>query len=250
MLDLRAVVRAPLLVPSPLQKYLPNPGRHLVDGDLILTDGGIPEPDYSYAAVVGELPAADVLSRAEAFFEAIPYSIMVEVESAPVLDSALASRGWLLDEEEPALALAPIPAPGAFPAAPPEITIQLVTTEALLADFRAITRTPPARVPSLRAATDAAVALLVGYVGEVPVATARLSCCGEVGEVMGVVTVPDWRRRGYGVALTWAAIAAGLQRGCAAISLTATEMGFPLYRSMGFVPICTYRTYLPPAEPA
>lgn len=246
MLDLRAVVRAPLYVSSPIQKYMPNPGSHLVDGGLILIDGGVPDLDYRCAAVVDELPVEDVLSRAATFFGGGPFSIMVEAESAPVLAAELLARGWQLDEEEPALALVPIPSPDTYPETPSELTIELVSTEAQLADFRAITRTPPARIPSLQAATDAAVALLVGYVSDAPVATARLTCCGPVAEILGVVTLPDRRRRGYGAALTWAAIDASLERGCAAATLTATEMGFPLYRRMGFVPVCTYRTYLPP----
>lgn len=246
MLDLRAIVRAPLYVPSPLQAYLPNPGRHRVEGELILVDGGVLEPGYSYVAVVGELPPDELFARAGAFFGENPYAVTLEVEAAPALSATLQACGWLLDEEEPALALALLPPSDEIPVSPPELTIELVTTEARLADFRAITRTPRERIPSLRAATDPAVALLVGYVDGEPVATARLSCCGAVGEIMGVTTLPHCRRRGYGAALTWAAIAAGVERGCTAMTLTATEMGLPLYRKMGFVPVCTYRTYVPP----
>jgi hypothetical protein len=30
------------------------------------------------------------------------------------------------------------------------------------------------------------------------------------------------------------------------MTLTASEMGYPVYLRMGFVPVCRYRTYLPP----
>ena len=33
--------------------------------------------------------------------------------------------------------------------------------------------------------------------------------------------------------------------GCRAFLLTATEMGYPVYVKMGFVPVCTLRTYEP-----
>ena len=80
-----------------------------------------------------------------------------------------------------------------------------------------------------------------------PVATSRVSCLGAVGDLMGVVTDDAFRRRGIGTAMTWAAIDAARQRGCTAITLTATEMGLPVYQRMGFIHACTLRTYLPPA---
>jgi len=51
------------------------------------------------------------------------------------------------------------------------------------------------------------------------------------------------RRRGYGAAMTWAAIAEGVKRGCTAAALRATEMGESVYAAMGFVDVCTFRTY-------
>jgi len=61
----------------------------------------------------------------------------------------------------------------------------------------------------------------------------------------GIVTMSAARRRGYGAALTWAALAAGREQGCVAATLTATEMGYPLYQRLGFQPAGVYRTYLP-----
>ena len=63
---------------------------------------------------------------------------------------------------------------------------------------------------------------------------------------MGVVTHPEFRRRGYGTALTWAAIAAARAMGARAALLGATPLGYPVYLKMGFTPICTMRTYEPP----
>jgi hypothetical protein len=31
------------------------------------------------------------------------------------------------------------------------------------------------------------------------------------------------------------------------MTLTASAMGYPVYVAMGFVPVCTIRTYLPPS---
>ena len=46
--------------------------------------------------------------------------------------------------------------------------------------------------------------------------------------------------------MTWAAVAAGLERGCDVIILSASEMGYSVYLRMGFVPVCRYRTYIRP----
>lgn len=41
-------------------------------------------------------------------------------------------------------------------------------------------------------------------------------------------------RRGFGTAMTWAAVAAGARAGVAAVVLQASDMGRPVYERMGF----------------
>ena len=245
MVDLRALAHAPLLAPSPLQRYRREPGRHVVHDGLILTAIGGDGPDFNAAIVLGPMPPERAFALADAFFGTSGYSVTVEVETAGPVEEAIVARGWQLDEEEPALVLTPIPAP---PQPPPGLTILPVTTEQAFAQFMAVSQTAYRWMPSLRAAQDPAVALFVGYDGEEPIGASRLTCVGGVGDINGVVTAPTHRRRGIGTAMTWAAITEGARRGCTAMTLTATEMGYPVYRRMGFVPACTYRTYLPPAS--
>lgn len=241
-LDLRSIVRTPLLVPSPLERYRPEPGRHAVHDGLVLTASGRPGPDFNSAFAFGPVPPERFFALADAFFDATGYAILVESGSAQPVEDAIRAEGWRLDEEEPALALAPVPT------SPPPIglTIRLVTTEAEFADFMAVSQTAYRWIPSLDAARDPAVALLVGYDGNAPVATSRIARHSEVGDINGVVTLPTHRRRGFGTAMTWAAVAEGARRGCTALTLTATAMGYPVYVRMGFVPVCIYRTYVPP----
>ncbi len=240
--DFQAIVRAPVLIASPLQKYRTEPGRHVVHDDLVLTAMGGDGPDFNNMAVLGPIAPERAFALADAFFDT-GYCVTVESEVAEPVEQALRAQGWDLDEEEPALVLAPLPA---IPPTPPDLAIHLVTTDASFADFMTISHTVHRWVPSLRAAMDPDVALLVGYVGDEAVATARLACYGDVGEITGVVTMPAHRRRGLGTAMTWAAIAEGARRGCTAMTLTASEMGYPVYLRMGFVPVCRFRTYLPP----
>ena len=239
----REIARAALVLPSPLDRYRPSASRRAAYGAFTLVADGDQGSTFNRAVVLGPVAPERLFAMADAFF-ADSFSVVIESGAAAVLERVLQVRGWRLDEEEPALVLAPIPEAG--PPAPADLDIRQVVDTAGLADFRQVSQTPSVYLPSLVAARDPAVVLLVGHVGGQAVATARVTCLASVVEVMGVVTLPAARRRGYGRALTWAALAAGRVRGCTAATLTATAMGLPLYQSMGFQPAGTYRTYLPP----
>ncbi len=247
--DLRAIARAPLLIPSPLERYRGGQPRRIPHEHVTLFAGGTPGPEFNYALVFGPIAPDALFALADATFaDAGGYSVAVEVESAPAVVEALEANGWEMDEEEPALALRGLPS--SIPAPPAGLTISRVSDEAGLAHFRAITETGTQILPSLAAATDPGVACFVGYRDGSPVATSRLVCLGTVAEITGVVTAPAHRRRGYGTALTWAAIMEGAARSCTATTLTATPLGYPVYVRMGFQPVCTYRIYLPPPLPS
>jgi GNAT superfamily N-acetyltransferase len=245
--DPRAIVHAALVAPSPLERYRSGPARRAIQGAVALICDGELGTDFNCVVVLGAARPDQVFAAAEAFFsDARAYSVLLEVDAAPAMEEAVLAAGWHLDEEEPALALARLPA--RFPAAPPELEIRRVVDSVGLADFRGVSETPSVFLPSLAASLDPDVGLFVGYLDGMPVATARMACLGAIAEVHGVVTRPDARRRGYGMALTWAAIAAAAARGCVSAMLTASAMGYPLYVRMGFVPVGIYRTYLPPAR--
>ena len=239
----RAIAHAALVLPSPLDRYRPCPSRRVEHGPVTLVADGDQGPIFNRVVVLGPVAPDHVFALAEAFF-AVRFSVVVECGVEDALETMLLARDWRLDEEEPALVLAPIP--DASPPAPAELDIRPVVDAAGLADFRSVSQTPSVYLPSLAAALDPAVVLLVGYVGGRPVATARVACLESIVELHGIVTVAERRRRGYGTALTWAALAAGRARGCTVATLTATPMGLPLYQGIGFQPAGTYRTYLPP----
>lgn len=71
---------------------------------------------------------------------------------------------------------------------------------------------------------------------------------GIVG-VYNVQVRPAFRRRGLGRAMTAAAVAYGREQGCRAAVLQSTEMGFPVYRSMGFETRYSVNQYTPGDNP-
>jgi GNAT superfamily N-acetyltransferase len=92
---------------------------------------------------------------------------------------------------------------------------------------------------------DPAFRLVTGYVDDEPVAAAAAILTGDVVGIYAVGTHDGFRRRGFGSAMTWAAIRAGVDTGCRVAVLQSSEMGLGVYRSMGFIQVCTYVLFEP-----
>ena len=247
--DLHAILRAAAEVPPPLFKYGPEPQRYQRHPGLLLLASGADPDSGEHAALVLDpiTPEQFFLWTTEFFGEGQAFSVTLEAGVAEPLEDALRQQGWEVVEEEPALVLTRIPS--TFPSAPSGLEIVRVHDEETLAAFRSITHMSPRTIPSLAAAADPAVALLVGYLDGEPATTGRLSCLGSVAEVNSVTTVPRFERRGLGTAMTWAVLAEGARRGCVSAVLTATTMGYPVYVRMGFQPVAVFRTYVPRLSP-
>jgi GNAT superfamily N-acetyltransferase len=84
----------------------------------------------------------------------------------------------------------------------------------------------------------------VGYVGGNAVATAATMVAAEVVGVYAVATLPAWRRRGFGEAVTRHALAearrvSGIERSV----LQSTQSGLSLYRQMGYRQVTIFDVY-------
>jgi ribosomal protein S18 acetylase RimI-like enzyme len=239
--DARALIRVAVTTPPPMQRYHARRPRVEAHDGFTLLDLGGPGGSINFLSIYSEPDPERIVAAVLSFFGDAGFAIGVESDTAPAFEERLQAHGWRIDEVEPSMLLRPIPE---IPAAPDGLVIRHVSTEAELDDFIRITKTGRRWIPSLAAACDPAVALFVGYVDDTPVATSRINVLGDVGDINGVETLPAYRRRGIGTALTWAAVAAGRDRGCTAITLSASPIGYPVYLKMGFQPICTYRTYV------
>ena len=92
------------------------------------------------------------------------------------------------------------------------------------------------------------VRLYAGLVEDEVVATSMLVATGAVAGIYRVATLEDQRGRGYGEALTSAAVAGDSELGCRHASLQASKLGRPVYARMGFEHALDYE-YLHPPEP-
>jgi hypothetical protein len=87
---------------------------------------------------------------------------------------------------------------------------------------------------------DPHIVAVVGSVEGVAVSAALACVSGTTVGIYNVATPAERRRRGYGAAVTWAAIEAGAAYGGDHAALQASELGAPVYRAMGFVDIGRY----------
>lgn len=74
----------------------------------------------------------------------------------------------------------------------------------------------------------------LGYFKGKPVATSLLYTARHLAGIYFVSTLPEFRRRGFGEAMTWRAVTDGRKRGCRASYLQASPMGRPVYERMGY----------------
>jgi ribosomal protein S18 acetylase RimI-like enzyme len=95
---------------------------------------------------------------------------------------------------------------------------------------------------------DPAFRFVVGYLDDHPVAGAAAILADGVAGIYAVGTVESARGRGFGQAVSWGALEAGVEAGCDVAVLQSTEMAVSVYARMGFVEVCRYVEYLPSEE--
>ena len=139
---------------------------------------------------------------------------------------------------------------GAIVSGAPELRIEQVTDETRLADFeRTLVEAYP--VPEMQpwkraalfgpAVLDSGWLLFVGYVDDEPVATAGAHVGSTLTAVEVVSTRPEFRRRGFGEAVT--AAATGVQ-GDKPAMLIASDLGRATYQRMGYLPLQRHSLWL------
>jgi N-acetylglutamate synthase len=88
--------------------------------------------------------------------------------------------------------------------------------------------------------TDPGFAVVLGCVDGEPVSTALVSVTGTTVGVYNVATPAEHQCRGYGRALTRAAVDEGIRRGCDHAVLQSSPAGQPVYEAMGFTHLGSY----------
>ena len=86
----------------------------------------------------------------------------------------------------------------------------------------------------------------VGFVDGEPVTTAVGVIDGEHVSIYNVATLPSHRGRGYGAAITDAAVRNGFEEGASFALLQSSEAGYGVYQALGFRTLEIWGTWVDP----
>jgi GNAT superfamily N-acetyltransferase len=178
----------------------------------------------------------------------LPVSVQLADPVDSSIDFGLRSAGLTDDPwRTPVMVLDPIPARAAFDV-PAGLEIRIGGSE-LRDDFHAANESGPMfrEILGARFMADDRVLAAVAYEDGEPVSCATAIRSGSTVGIYAVATLERARRRGYGRAVTWAAIEAGRSTwdGTMAV-LQSSEAGVPVYASLGFERVGRYVEYLRP----
>ena len=228
-------------------------GEYIERKDVAIVCCGLPAQSLNFGFL--KPPYDDLAATADAvraYFGArkLPHQLSFRDEKrAPARQ--LEARGWRRRADpSPRMTL---PLPSAAPKPPAGLEIEQVRTAERLVAFRETAfrgfgyPVAAARLflnERLLALPNAR--LYAGLADGAVVATSILFTTGDVAGIYWVATLEEARGRGYGAALTWAAVAGGQRAGCRVASLQASQLGRPVYARMGFAHVLDYEHPLPP----
>jgi GNAT superfamily N-acetyltransferase len=240
-----------------LARHLPRARTAQSDGMSMVAWGVATHGANAISAIGVERSASEIEAIASHFFDVgAEWGVIVDGDARQPLETELVRLRWDWTSEMPAMTLASIPA---APDPLPELKITGVRTPADLecwfhaAQPGARGRHDPETVdynrlfiPPSAALDDPSIRMFVGAVDSEPVASSIGYVNGPTVEVGSVAVWQGHRFRGYGTAMTWAAIEFGAAAGCTSAVLRSSAAAYRMYLKMGFTHACTYRTYVCP----
>ncbi|MBT0772336.1 GNAT family N-acetyltransferase [Kineosporia sp. J2-2] len=219
-------------------------------GHATLVTTGAPTASLNYVMALGPAPRTADVARAAAVLEAsqLPWGLEFRTDPGPEI-MALAADFGITELSRPGFMTAPAQrlelrdeAPATGPGSPglPGLRIEAAGPDRYEEYTDVLTRGFEAPAGTFGTAMGGTVLALPGLTGYLALDEGRavgtglgLTSPDGVLSVFNVAVVPAARGRGIGRALTQAALRDGLRRGARVVGLQGSEMGRPLYESLG-----------------
>jgi len=201
-------------------------------------------PVFVTASLAGDASplhaAAELLRERE-----LPFVVHARADLDSATLAAVDGLGLTLTGLMPGMAM-PLRPP---PAPPQGLVIAQATDESFLAGHRIVAAAAfglplelVERLMPVALLSVPGVQVYVGMVDGTPVASGLGYRTGDVQGIYNIGTVETARGRGYGEAMTWAAVSRAAPGARLAV-LQASAMGLPIYARMGFRTVVEYREF-------
>lgn len=215
-----------------------------------IVSSGVPNKQYNVVFIKKKTSKPEkVIQRWEQFFElrGLPFRVLISPGFEDGYAPLLGERGYEEIEPETAMTLSDLPEKDEGKA---DLTIKRVATHDELVHFQETVARgfslPDGSGPFVitQETCDLPdVDLFIGYADGQPASTSMLIKTGHIAGIYWVATLEEYRRRGFGAAMTLHAVLVGKDRGCTLASLQASKMGKPVYERIGFTNPYNYRAY-------
>jgi ribosomal protein S18 acetylase RimI-like enzyme len=217
---------------------------------------GIPSPEFNLVFAlnkVGEVSGVPQRVRTLFIDTGLPWQLVTSLQSEDRMGLLIEEMRMGLHEMNPGMVLDPLPIRS--PPVPSGLEIREVRSQEDLIAFFEVSRLSfgdEANLPELETARFSSSstasfsgALYLGLVDGKPAATSLRSTTGSTAGIYFVGTIAEFRRRGFGEAMTWRAATDGRKEGCTMSCLEASEMGRSVYEKMGYKTVIEYKVWRP-----